>query len=133
MNILKRLLKRRKEIKKAPHIKLGEKGEAEACKYLKKKRYKILEKDFKCKLGEIDIIAKDGAILCFIEVKCRSSHSFGHPEEAITWEKKKRIKKAAEYYMLLHKITNVNCRYDVVAILETKEGKRKINLIKNAF
>jgi len=133
MGILKKLFKKGKNRKQAHHIELGKRGEDEACNYLKKQGYKIMERDFRCRFGQIDIIAEDESTLCFIEVKSRSSHSFGHPEEAITKAKRSRIKKISEYYMLLHKINNRDCRYDVVAIIELKNGKRKINLIKNAF
>lgn len=133
MGILKRFYKKSKNKKQAPHIELGKRGEDEACNYLKKQGYNILERDFRCRFGQIDIIADDDNTLCFIEVKSRSSHSFGHPEEAITNAKSSRIKKISEYYMLLHKINNRDCRYDVVAIFEPKNGKRQINLIKNAF
>jgi putative endonuclease len=133
MNILKKLFNRNKRKYKAHHIELGAYGENQACKYLKKKGYQILKKDFRCKIGQIDIIARDGDTLCFIEVKCRSSCSFGQPEEAITWKKKQRIKKIAEYYMLRKRITNTDIRYDAVSILEPDDDKKQISLIKNAF
>lgn len=133
MNILKKLFNRNKRGHKAPHLELGAYGEYEACKYLKKKGYQILKKDFRCKIGQIDIIARDGDTLCFIEVKCRSSYSFGQPEEAITWKKKQRIKKIAEYYILRKRITDTDIRYDAVTILEPKDDKKQISLIKNAF
>ena len=118
---------------KAAHLKLGERGERQASRYLKKRGYKIVEKDFKCKFGQIDLIAKDHEALCFIEVKCRSTESFGQPQDAITYTKQNRIKKISEYYMLKKKLANVQVRYDVVAIYEPKSGTREINLIKNAF
>jgi putative endonuclease len=133
MNILKKLFNKNKEKHKAAHLELGERGENEACNYLKKMGYQIVEKDFRCKIGQIDIIARDDNTLCFVEVKCRSSYSFGKPEEAITWRKKQRIKKISEYYMLRKRITNADIRYDAVTIYEPNNDKRQISLIKNAF
>ena len=86
-------------MKKGSNRDIGEKGEEIAVKYLKKNKYKILERNYLTKLGEVDIIAKDKGILCFIEVKSRRSNLLGAPEEAISLKKKRQISKLALIYL----------------------------------
>jgi len=108
---------------------VGTQFEQKAADYLRQKGYQILAKNYRCKIGEIDLIAKDGAYLCFIEVKYRSGLSKGYPAEAITPTKIRRITRTAEFYMLFHKLPqDTPCRFDAVVILEDE-----ISLIKNAF
>jgi putative endonuclease len=108
---------------------VGTQFEEKAAEYLRKNDYHILEKNFRCKIGEIDLIAKNEDYLCFIEVKYRSDTAKGFPAEAITPNKIKRITRTAQYYMLLHKLPqDTPCRFDAVVILESE-----ITLIKNAF
>jgi len=78
---------------------LGNFGELRACDYLIKTGYEILDKNFRCRYGEIDIIAKTGDAITFIEVKTRTNELFGLPEESIDIHKIKRIKKASNYYI----------------------------------
>lgn len=96
--------------------------------YLETQGYKILEYNFRYRRGEIDIVAMDGAYLVFCEVKYRSSAGSGHPAEAVNYRKQKTISKCACYYMMIHGICNMLCRFDVVSIEQDK-----INLYKNAF
>jgi putative endonuclease len=108
---------------------VGTTFEQKAADYLRKNGYQILDKNFRCKIGEIDLIAKSEGYLCFIEVKYRSGTSKGFPAEAITPTKIRRITRTAEFYMLLHKLPqDIPCRFDAVVILENE-----ISLIKNAF
>lgn len=108
---------------------VGTKFEEKASEYLKKNGYYVLQKNFRCKIGEIDLIAQEGGYLCFVEVKYRSAASKGFPAEAINWNKIRRITRTAQFYMLLHKIPqNTPCRFDAVVILD-----QEITLIKNAF
>ncbi len=108
---------------------LGTEKEQKAAIFLEKQGYHILARNFRCRLGEIDLIAKDGAYLCFIEVKYRFATSQGYPAEAITPTKIRRITRTAQYYMLLHRISqDTPCRFDAVVILDNE-----ISLIKNAF
>ena len=80
---------------------IGAKGEEKACKYLKMKGYQIMEKNYRCKLGEIDIIAKDkNKEIVFIEVKTRSNLKYGNPAEAVNSGKQIHIKKVASYFLL---------------------------------
>lgn len=100
----------------------GQLGEDYAVKLLKRKGYKILERNFRAKFGEIDIVAKDGDTLVFVEVKTRWSKKFGLPEEAVTPKKLSKIKRTGEYYSLTHPTLPKKLRIDVVA-LEVEGGR----------
>lgn len=106
----------------------GSEAEALACSYLEKRNYKILEKNFRCRSGEIDLIAFHESYIVFIEVKYRKNYKCGHPREAVNYYKQKNITKVASYYLLINEAYDKNCRFDVVEI--TGET---INLIQNAF
>lgn len=91
--------------------------------------YKILEKNFRCKQGEIDFIAKDEGYLVFIEVKYRHSDGQGQPGEAVNFRKQRRISRVALYYMMTKSLDETTpCRFDVVSILG-----EEVTLYKNAF
>ena len=108
---------------------LGSRYEDTACKYLTEQGYIILEKNFRCKIGEIDIIGKSEGYLCFIEVKYRSSSEFGFPSEAVDNRKRRKIFYTAISYMNYRKYPpDTPCRFDIVVIL-----KDRYSLIKNAF
>ncbi len=100
----------------------GEAGEDYASLLLRKKGYIILQKNFRSKLGEIDIIAKEADTLVFVEVKTRWSRKYGFPEEAVNAYKLQKIKRVAEFYLLTHPTAPRKIRIDVVAI-EVREGK----------
>ena len=110
----------------------GKKSESIAVRHLRKSGYRILEQNYRTKLGEIDIIAKDKETLVFVEVKARSSALFGNPKWAITPRKQKKISMVALYYLKATKQSNAKARFDVVAI-SSKKGNLKIETIKNAF
>ncbi len=110
----------------------GEKGESIAVNCLKKQGYRIIELNYRTKLGEIDIIAKQGGSLVFIEVKARKSSRFGRPELAVTPKKQRKISMVALYYLKSTKQSNAKARFDVVAINSTDDGPN-IKIIKNAF
>jgi putative endonuclease len=108
---------------------VGTEYEQKAADFLIQSGYTILAKNFRCKIGEIDLIARNEGYLCFIEVKYRSGTSKGFPAEAITPNKIRRITRTAQFYMLLHQLPQETpCRFDAVVILE-----HEISLIKNAF
>lgn len=100
-----------------------------AAAFLEKQGYKILERNFRCPAGEIDLIAKEGEYLCFVEVKYRSERETGTPEEAVDPKKQKRISRAALYYLMKQGLGDTTpCRFDVVGIRPDK-----IRVTKNAF
>lgn len=108
---------------------VGTAFEQKAAEYLAMNGYQILTKNFRYKIGEIDLIAQSEGYLCFIEVKYRSGTSKGYPAEAITPNKIRRITRTAEFYLLLHRLPQETpCRFDAVVILD-----HDISLIKNAF
>lgn len=108
---------------------VGRDKETLAAEYLEKSGYRILERNFYCRVGEIDIIARDGDTYVFVEVKYRKAAGFGMPEEAVSRIKQEKIYKTAMYYIYKHhKGNDVLCRFDVIAV----EGD-KIRHYKNAF
>ena len=114
--------------------KLGRKGERLAVRHLKKHGYKILHRNWTCPLGEIDIIARDGDRLCFIEVKTRSGDSFGNALEAVGPRKQSQIVRAALGFLMQHALPVQDCRFDVVAVQFDREGKHPVcELVQDAF
>lgn len=111
---------------------LGFFGEGIAERYLKTHGYKILEKNFRTPFGEVDIIAKDGEAIVFIEVKTRKNLTFGLPQESIDENKKRRLVNIGIYYLKKKGILNIPARFDVVSILLSSREER-VELIKNAF
>lgn len=112
---------------------MREKGkifELKAKEYLEKKNYKILETNFYCKLGEIDIIANDNNVLVFIEVKARKNVKYGYPREFVTISKQRKIIKTAKYYMMKKRCSELQCRFDVIEIIPNISH---MNHIENAF
>jgi putative endonuclease len=100
----------------APH-RLGTEGEMLAARYLAGKGYRIVARNFRFLRNEIDIVARDGNELCFIEVKTRASLDKGHPAEAVTLRKQKEIARAAAGYLSSQENPWINCRFDVITIL----------------
>ena len=111
---------------------LGKRGEEVAFQFLKKKGYRVIEKNYACKVGEMDIIAKEKDTLAFIEVKTRTSLAFGPPQLAVTPFKQRQLSKVALNFLTEKKLEDVKARFDVVAILLPPE-KEEIELIRNAF
>ena len=108
---------------------IGVLGEKLASKYLQEIGYKIIDRNFICKQGEIDIIAQDKNEKVFIEVKTRSNLNYGTPATAVNYIKKKHIKCAAKIFLTLNNIKNCCIRFDVVEVF-IKDGRCKINHIK---
>jgi len=113
--------------------KLGNRGEKIAAKFLRKHAYQIVERNYRSLLGEIDIVAKEDENIVFVEVKTRRSTDFGLPEEALSYDKRRRLTRLALNYLAYHKIKNVNCRFDVVSVLMDEDKVKNVQLIKNAF
>ena len=111
---------------------IGKKGEKIAEKYLKEHGYKILEKNFLCLRGEIDIIALDKKEIVIIEVKTRTNNKYGAPAEAVDFRKQKHIYNAAEYYLYCTKRENECVRFDVIEIF-MKESGIQVNHIKKVI
>jgi putative endonuclease len=114
---------------------LAEMGEELAAKVLIDKGYEIIERNYRYGHGEIDIIANDPNSECtvFVEVKSRKNLEFGQPEYAITKSKQRQIRKIAELYIFEREINEIDCRFDVVAILFEDFKNPLINHYENAF
>jgi TIGR00252 family protein len=110
----------------------GKEGEKIAAAFLKKNGYRIMEINFRCPIGEIDIVAKEKDYLVFVEVKTRKSMELGYPEQAVGIRKQKKMSQLALWYMQKRKIDDTNARFDVVAVSLISE-KNEVKLIKNAF
>ena len=106
----------------------GKKGEIKAVLFLKKDGYKILETNFKNKIGEFDIIAEKDGVIVFMEVKNRSTYRFGRPIEAVDFRKQNKIKKVAEIYLMIKNKYYNDVRFDVVEV-----SNDNLEHIENAF
>lgn len=113
--------------KKDSSIKIGKKGEEDAVKYLKKNKYEILERNFRTKAGEIDIIAMKNDVVVFVEVKKRNNSSYGAGFDAVDLKKQQKIINAAQIYISFQK-KEKKYRFDVISI-----DNKNINHIENAF
>jgi putative endonuclease len=110
----------------------GRWGEDLAVSFLERKGYKIVEKNFKTKMGEIDLIAQDGKMLCFIEVKARKTLTCGMPYESVHYYKQRKIINVALSYLKFKRL-DVFTRFDVVSIYKNSVGEAQIEHIVNAF
>lgn len=111
---------------------LGKTGEDRAVNFLRQKGFSIIKTNYRTPDGEIDIIAQDGDILVFVEVKLRRSLSFGGPEAAVNPEKQKKIRRIARQFISHYQLFDRDCRFDIVALLY--EGKAvQVKYIPNAF
>ena len=111
---------------------LGKRGEDLACEELEKRGYVIVDRRFRTRCGELDIVARDGGVLVFVEVKARSGSDFGTPFESVTWKKRQRLSQMAASYLFVKRLAGAACRFDVVAIFEQR-GTRTVELLKGAF
>jgi putative endonuclease len=115
----------------AEHIELGKKGEEAACEFLTELGYTILERNWKNKFEEIDIIARDGEMLVIVEVKTRSTLSFGNPELSVGLRKQRLLVNAAEAYIVRHN-SNLETRFDILSVIMLPYGP-KVTHIPRAF
>lgn len=112
---------------------LGAQGENLAAKYLTCHGYELIEKNYRCPFGEIDIIARRADIIVFIEVKTRQSMKFGRPGEAVNYYKQQKIIKTAQWYIHSSQLDRLHFRFDVLEILRTPAGQATVNHVRNAF
>jgi len=111
----------------------GRRGEDIACAELERRGYIILDRRFRTRRGELDIIARDGQVVVFVEVKARADGSFGTPLEAVSWRKRQRIGQIAAAYLLQKRLGDVSCRFDVVSIVERSGREPAIEIVSSAF
>jgi putative endonuclease len=113
-------------------IELGRRGEQAAVDFLKQSGYRIVRTNYRTRLGQIDIIARDKQTVCFIEVKTRRTDRFGRPAEAIGCLKQRKISQVALIFLKQNKLMNYPARFDLVSI-STLQKQPRIEIIKNAF
>jgi putative endonuclease len=114
------------------NLEFGKQAEKSALSFLKGQSYKIIQCNYKTKFGEIDIVACDKGVICFVEVKARHSRLFGEPAEAVSAAKQRQVSKAAICYLKENNLLEQAARFDVVSLLY-KEDLPEIDLIKDAF
>ncbi len=111
---------------------VGQRGESIAIDALVEAGYEILERNFRTPIGEIDVVAREQGTLCFVEVKWRRDENMGHPSEAVTPEKQRRLARTAEWYLSKRKKFGSAARFDVVSIVE-ESGEPRVEILRNAF
>lgn len=111
---------------------VGTFGESVAVRALKNAGYKILDINYRCKLGEIDVIAREGGTLVFVEVKARRSNRFGNPKMAVTQKKQRKVSMVALEYLKRNGISDEKARFDVVAV-SLRSSQPDVEIIRNAF
>lgn len=111
----------------------GNQAEAAAARYLERKGLHIVDRNFYCRGGEIDIIARDGDMLVFVEVRYRGTGSLENPLESVTPRKQQRLIKAASLYLQKHQLWDLPCRFDVIAITPGRLRRFQAQWIQHAF
>ena len=115
-------------------VAFGKQGEALAVKLLQENGYRILQQNVRSRFGEIDLVAQEGPVLCFIEIRTRSGFRFGLPEESITHRKRWQLTRLAHWYIQFHRLDDRPVRFDVVSLLVAPDGSvARSRLIKGAF
>lgn len=116
------------------HIGFGSRGEKAAARYLRENGYEVLERNWRCKVGELDLICVKGDTIIFVEVKTRSQSAMADPLGAVDTPKRRKLSRAAAEYLTTHDAWDSPCRFDVVAIVIPEKGaKPQIVHIENAF
>ncbi len=114
-------------------IRLGKSGEDLACRELRRRGYEILARRYRTRVGELDIVARDGPTIVFVEVKTRTTSAFGVPGEAVGPHKQHKIWLMGSDYLLRHGGHTQPCRFDVVAISTDERGRRRVEVFQGAF
>jgi len=114
-------------------IETGRRGEAIAAAYLERMGYVVLERNYRCVFGEIDIVARDGATVCFVEVKSRRSARYGDPQLAVNAKKREKMIRTARHYLAGRGLEDRPARFDVAAIRLSPDGAGAVELIRDAF
>jgi putative endonuclease len=117
----------------AKTVEFGKCSEDLACQELLTRGYNILARRYRTRAGEIDIVAREGTVVVFVEVKARADHRCGHPAESVTRWKQRRIVAMASDYLTRHRLHGVPCRFDVVAITGADGDTQRVEVIREAF
>ena len=112
---------------------LGASGEQLAARHLGRQGFVILERNYRCPIGELDLVARKGPLLVFAEVKTRKSGHYGPPEIAVTHRKQRKIVRLAQFYLKQKKLHDLQCRFDVLAVRWDERGRPVVDHIPAAF
>ena len=111
----------------------GDRGEAQVARYLRKKGYTLLASQWRCRFGELDLVARDRkGMVCFVEVKLRGEGSIALPREFVDRRKQERIRTAAAAYLSTHEL-DAPARFDVAEVYQEKNGELRVEYLENAF
>ncbi len=116
-----------------PRRLFGQEGESVAERYLRRKGYRILERNARSSVGELDVVAEDGAVLVFVEVKARHTDAYGGAVHAVHRRKQNKLIQLAAQYLARHHIKGRQCRFDVVLIQGSEASGPQVEHIQNAF
>ena len=117
----------------ASHLLEGRRGERLACRFLMRHGFDILARRFHGRCGEIDLVALEGAILVFVEVKTRRSREFGAPWEFVDWEKRQRLRRVAEEFIARYDLGQYAYRFDIVSVVAPGTAREEVSILRNAF
>ncbi|MGI6296913.1 MAG: YraN family protein [Armatimonadota bacterium] len=117
----------------SPRSRIGARAEIAAAAELGKRGYRIIGSNYRCRHGEIDLLAKDDDYLVFVEVRCKRTNTFGSPAESITLAKQRKLIITAQHYLEEENLNDVACRFDVVEVLEENGRLVVKDILKNAF
>lgn len=118
----------------APDVRrvLGTDGERAAEEFLRRRRYTIVERNYRCRAGEVDLVALDGTTVVFVEVKTRRGEGYGNPLDAVDPRKQRQVCRAAQQFLAEHRLQDREARFDVVGVW-WEEGRPVCELVTNAF
>jgi putative endonuclease len=116
-----------------PRPALGARAEQLAADELERRGCRVIDRNYRYRGGELDLVARDGDTLVFVEVRARRSAEFGAPYETIGREKQRRVARAAEHWLVTHGLTRAFARFDVVSVLLPADGSPQLEIITNAF
>ncbi|GMU22066.1 MAG: UPF0102 protein [Phycisphaerae bacterium] len=112
---------------------LGRLGEREAERFLRRRRFRTVTRNYRCPVGELDLVVLDGAVIVFVEVKTRTGREHADPEDAVNSGKQHRLMRAARYFLRQTGSEGRACRFDIVAITRGPDGRLELEHLPNAF
>ncbi len=115
------------------HLMMGRLGERLACRYLLRQGFDVLARRYRSRSGEVDLIAFEGGLLVFVEVKTRATKEYGDPFEFVDWQKQQKLRRAAEEFISHHDLGQYSYRFDIVSVVAPGTKKEEISLFRNAF
>jgi putative endonuclease len=114
-------------------LELGQRGEALAWNFLRKQGYTILEKNYRTRFGEIDLVAEKEGVIVFLEVKTRRDHRFGAPEEAVEWRKRQKLVRVAQAFLQTKGLEEKEVRFDILSVTWNGVDEPRFSLFQDAF